>query len=108
MDCIFCLKELNNKNIPSYFAYIMYCANCPYRFFDYDNNLYFKTKLYEFSYYGFNKVKIYTPQTIIIKENKKIIIEYLSNFTKNDIINSFFKLDESNINVKIETFCLFI
>lgn len=108
MECIFCLKQLNMKNVPSYFAYVAYCWNCPYRFFDYDNNLYFQTSLYEFSYYGFNTAKIYAPQTIIIKENKKIIIEYLSTFTKTDIINSFFKLDENRINIKIETICIYI
>lgn len=108
MECIFCLKDLKYKNVISYFAYIAFCENCPFRFYDYDNNIFFQTNKYEFSYYGFNRIKIYEPQTVIIKRNYNVAFKYLLDLNKEYWINYFYLRSEDNLNEKIETVITYI
>jgi len=108
MECIFCDINLKIKNTPSYFAYVAFCEDCPFRYYDYDNNLYFRTKIYEFAYYGFNRTKIYPPNTVIVKSELKIIFQKILELTKADIISYFSKKSEEIINQKIQNIFVYV
>lgn len=109
MQCIFCKHNLLKKDITSYYDLIMFCLNCPYYYYNYDDNMAFSTEKYELHYYGKNNFKIFESNSIVIKNNNKIIYDnQLQDISKDFIINFFEQCkNEDEINLKIEQILLF-
>lgn len=110
MDCLFCKKEMLSKNNnPSYYDFVAFCMKCPYVYYEYDENIFFKTKSYEFNFHGINKIKLFEPTTIIIKTNNKIIYNDKYDGVNKEYIKNYFSKckDELDIDDKIYTMTIF-
>lgn len=111
MECIFCKIPLYNKqSSPSYYDSVSFCMRCPYTYYEYDDNLYFKTTKYQLHYNGTNKVPIHIPNTLIIWRSDKIIFKQIMGEVTKSSLKEYFNGCKSNdeITEKIETFITFL